>query len=74
MGDDVATDDTAAEVATAVRTKRFSMKPMTVEDAILEIELLSHGFFLFPNIETGEHSVVYHPRDGNHRSIEPERA
>ena len=72
--DDVATDDAAGEAAIVVRTKRFPMKPMTVDDAILEMELLSHDFFLFPNIETGGHSVVYHRRDGNYGLIEPEQA
>ena len=74
LAEDVPTDDLLGEFATVVRTKRFPMKPITVEEAILEMELLSHDFFLFHNIETDEHSVVYHRRDGSYGLIEPEQA
>ena len=74
LAEDLPTDDLAGEVGTVVRTKRFPMKPITVEEAVLEMELLGHDFFLFHNVETGEHSVVYHRRDGNYGLIEPEQA
>ena len=46
---------------------------MTVEDAIMEMELLDHDFFLFHNAETDRHSVVYrHRTDGDYGVIEPE--
>ena len=54
-----------------VRTKRFEMKPMTAEEAALQMEMLGHEFFFFLNGETGEHCVVYHRRDGNVGLIEP---
>ena len=55
-----------------VRTKRFPMRPMTVEDAILEMKLLSHDFFLFYNVESDEYNVVYQRRDGGFGVIEPD--
>lgn len=54
-----------------VRTKRFAMKPMQVEEAILQMNLLGHDFFVFSNAETGEVNVVYRRRDGNYGLIEP---
>ena len=55
-----------------VRTKRFAMKPMTVEEAALQMEMLGHGFFFFLEAESNQHCVVYHRRDGNVGLIEPE--
>ena len=55
-----------------VRVKRFPMKPMTVEEAIFEMELLGHDFFLFHNAETDQYNVLYRRRDGNYGLIEPE--
>lgn len=57
-----------------VKTKRFSMKPISVEDAILEMELLSHNFFLFFNGDSDEYNVVYRRHDGDYGIIEPELA
>jgi putative sigma-54 modulation protein len=56
-----------------VRVKRFDMKPMTVEDAAAQMELLGHEFFFFLNGETGQHNVIYRRRDGDYTVIEPER-
>ena len=55
-----------------VRTKRFAMKPMTVEEAILEMEMLGHDFFFFLDADTGTYAVLYHRRDGTLGLIEPE--
>ena len=55
-----------------VRTKRFAIKPMAVEDAILQMNLLGHQFFMFSNAETNEANVVYRRKDGNYGLIEPE--
>ncbi len=54
-----------------VRTKQFVMKPMTAEEAILQLELLGHNFFLFNNVDTDLTSVVYRRRDGAYGLIEP---
>ncbi|MDQ7821146.1 MAG: ribosome-associated translation inhibitor RaiA [Armatimonadota bacterium] len=55
-----------------VRVKRFAMKPMTPEDAALQMELLGHDFFVFRNASTGEVNVVYRRREGGYGVIEPE--
>lgn len=54
-----------------VRTKRFAMKPMPVEEAILQMELLGHSFFVFSNGDTDEVNVIYRRKDGNYGLIEP---
>ncbi|HHT46963.1 MAG TPA: ribosome-associated translation inhibitor RaiA [Firmicutes bacterium] len=55
-----------------VRTKRFIMKPMPEEEAILQMNLLGHDFFVFTNAETEEINVIYKRKDGNYGLIEPE--
>ncbi len=55
-----------------VRTKRFALKPMDSEEAVLQMELLSHDFFVFRNAHSGDVNVVYKRRDGNFGLIEPE--
>ena len=61
-------------VGQLVRTKRFSMTPMSIEDAILQMELLDHSFFLFFNTDTEEYAVAYRRNDGGYGVIEPETA
>ena len=56
-----------------VRTKQFQMKPMGVEEAALQMELLDHSFYVFTSAETGDINVVYRRRDGNYGHIEPAR-
>ena len=48
-----------------VRTKAFTMKPMTPEEAALQLELLGHGFYFFANAETGRAAVVYRRSAGD---------
>lgn len=55
-----------------VRTKRFAIKPMSPEEAVMQIELIGHDFFVFFNAETEEVNVVYKRKDGNYGLIEPE--
>ncbi|SMB91447.1 SSU ribosomal protein S30P [Thermanaeromonas toyohensis ToBE] len=55
-----------------VRTKRFPIKPMSVEEAILQMNLLGHNFFVFANAETEQVNVLYRRKDGNYGLIEPE--
>lgn len=55
-----------------VKTKKFAMKPMDAEEAVLQMELLRHNFFMFMNAETDEVNVVYKRKDGNYGLIEPE--
>ncbi|NMO96641.1 ribosome hibernation-promoting factor, HPF/YfiA family [Paenibacillus lemnae] len=61
------TDDDELEV---VRTKRFTMKPMDVEEAILQMNMIGHDFFVFTNIESQEVNVVYKRDDGKYGLIE----
>ncbi len=54
-----------------VRTKQFSIKPMTVEEAILQMNLLDHQFFVFKSVTSGnKFSVVYKRHDGGYGLIE----
>jgi putative sigma-54 modulation protein len=55
-----------------VRRKRFAMRPMTSEEAALEMEMLGHDFFFFLDAESGKNCVLYHRRDGALGLIEPE--
>ncbi|CAN5859954.1 ribosome-associated translation inhibitor RaiA [soil metagenome] len=56
-----------------VRTKQFQMKPMGAEEAVLQMELLDHDFFVFTSADTQDINVVYRRRDGNYGLIEPAR-
>lgn len=55
-----------------VRTKKFSVKPMSVEDAITQMELLGHDFFLFLNEDTDTMNVLYRRTDGSYGLLQPE--
>jgi putative sigma-54 modulation protein len=55
-----------------VKTKQFAVKPMVPEEAVLQLELIGHDFFVFENAETGEVNVVYRRRDGDYGLIEPQ--
>lgn len=55
-----------------VKTKKFAIKPMTVEEAILQMNLLGHEFFMFLNWDTNKTNVVYRRKDGDYGLIEPE--
>ena len=54
-----------------VRTKQFSVKPMSAEEAALQLELIGHDFFVFRSDESGEINVLYRRRDGGYGLIEP---
>ena len=59
-------------VEKVVRIKRYAAKPMSVEDAILEMNLLGHAFYMFNNIESGMAATVYRRQDGGCGLIELE--
>lgn len=65
-------DDLHDRDAVIVRRKRFTMRPMSVEEAALQMEMLGHDFFLFLDADTGSQSVLYNRRDGDLGLIEPE--
>ena len=54
-----------------VKTKQFVLNAMSPEDAIEQLELIGHDFFVFRNAESGEINVVYRRRDGDYGVIEP---
>jgi putative sigma-54 modulation protein len=55
-----------------VKTKRFAMKPMSPDEAVLQMDLLGHNFYVFRNALTDEVNVVYRRHEGNYGLIEPE--
>src|SRR5918995_4824323 len=55
-----------------VKTKQFAVKPMSPEEAVLQLELIGHDFFVFQNAESDGVNVVYRRRDGNYGLIEPQ--
>ena len=60
------------EDAVIVKRKTFPAKPMDIEEAEMQMELLGHSFFVFLNSETNEVNVLYKRKDGNLGLIEPE--
>jgi putative sigma-54 modulation protein len=54
-----------------VKTKQFIIKPMSAEEAAMQMELVGHDFFVFRNAETNDTNVVYRRRDGQYGVIEP---
>ncbi|WP_248929450.1 ribosome hibernation-promoting factor, HPF/YfiA family [Paenibacillus hamazuiensis] len=56
-----------------VRTKRFTLKPMDIEEAILQMNMVGHNFFVFANSDTEQVNVVYKRNDGKYGLIEPAR-
>ncbi|NEW08834.1 ribosome-associated translation inhibitor RaiA [Paenibacillus sp. SYP-B3998] len=54
-----------------VRSKRFMLKPMDVEEAILQMNMVGHSFFVFSNMDTDQVNVVYRRDDGKYGLIEP---
>ena len=69
--EDVDIEKEEEKLQSIVRTKTFAIKPMTPEEATLQMELLGHDFFLFINSENNKASVVYKRKDDNYGLIEP---
>src|SRR5207245_3587252 len=63
---------TAEPLPSLVRRKRFQLKPMTADEASLQMELVNHDFFAFLHAETGQVAVLYRRRDGNYGLLELE--
>ncbi len=64
--------DEPEEEFNIVKVKRFAVKVMTVDEAILQMNLLGHEFFVYKSDTTGTVSVVYKRKDGNYGVLEPE--
>jgi len=65
-------DNESDKIAKIVKTKRFAIKPMSVEEAAMQMDLLGHNFFVFANDNTNKVNVLYKRKDGNFGLIEPE--
>jgi putative sigma-54 modulation protein len=70
LDDDEETDVEPDGQPRIVKTKQFAMKPMTAEEAVLQMELVGHEFFLFTSADNGRASVVYRRHDGEIGLIE----
>ena len=67
--DAVAVEDEEYKV---VRVKKFPIKPMAVDEAILQMNMVGHEFYMFRNSENGEINVVYRRHNGDYGLIEPQ--
>lgn len=67
-------DEYVEEDEFEIRVKTFPFKPMTPEEAILQMNLLGHGFYAFIDAETSETCVVYRRKEGSYGLIVPEKA
>lgn len=66
------TEDFDEEQGTVVREKSFKLKPMSVDEAIMQMNLLEHSFFVYVSDRDGKVNVVYKRSDGNYGNISPE--
>lgn len=64
---------TEIETGRIIKNKRFEMKPMSPDEAAMQMELLDKDFFVFTNVGSGDINVIYRRRDGNFGLIEPVR-
>ena len=70
--DNIEIDDEDGEDDKIVKFKRFPIKPMYKDEAIFQMELMGHDFYVFINAETDNVNVLYKRRSGNYGLIEPE--
>ena len=71
--DEVAVEDELIEEnGKVVKTKKFGIKPMSVEEAILQMELVGHNFFVFQDFDGNKVNVVYKRKDGDYGLLEPD--
>jgi ribosome hibernation promoting factor len=59
------------EAPVIVKTKQFTLSPLTPEEAVMQLELVGHDFYVFRNADSGEINVVYRRQDGGYGLIEP---
>lgn len=64
-------DIAVAETGRIIKNKRFELKPMSPDEAVMQMELLDKEFFVFTNDNSGDINVIYRRRDGNFGLIEP---
>lgn len=73
LSDLIPTEAEPEEDEKIIRTKTFALKPMTPEEAVLQMELIGHDFFVFRDAASGETEVVYRRKDGDFGLIVPEK-
>ena len=69
---DESEEDVEQEDLKIVKSKKFAIKPMSAEEAALQMELLGHMFFVFLNADDEAVNVIYKRKDGQYGLIEPE--
>jgi putative sigma-54 modulation protein len=69
---EIAIEEEEEEPSKVVKIKRFPVKPMSVDEAIDQMELLGHDFFLFFNPDAAQFNLLYRRKDGNYGLIQPE--
>ncbi|GAB6169244.1 ribosome-associated translation inhibitor RaiA [Clostridium carnis] len=71
--DEVAIEEDIVETdGKVVKIKKFGVKPMSVEEAVLQMELLGHSFFVYQDSDENKICVMYKRKDGNYGLLEPE--
>ena len=65
-------DSIGEDEGSLVKVKKFGVKPMNSEEAILQMDLLGHNFFVYQDAESSKFNVVYKRKDGNYGLLEPE--
>ena len=65
-------EEVSEEEYSVVRTKTFTVKPLSVEEAILQMNMIGHEFFMFLNSSTNQISVVYKRKNNTYGLLEPE--
>jgi putative sigma-54 modulation protein len=72
VADEGIVEEAVKEQPRVIRSKRFAMKPMSVDEAVMQMGLSDDDFLAFLNSETDQMNVMYKRRDGNYGLIEPE--
>lgn len=72
LGEPSIVADEGQEESQVVKQKRFQAKPMSVDEAVMQMNLIGHNFFVFVNADTHLMNVVYRRNDGNYGLLEPE--
>ncbi len=73
VADEEDDDEYEEEAEFEIRVKTFPFKPMSPEEAVLQMNLVGHSFFAFTDAETGSVAVVYKKKDGNYGMITQEK-
>lgn len=71
--EEVPSPEPVEEEGRVVKVKRFPIKPLALEEAVMQMNLLGHDFYVFANAETNQTNVVYRRKDGDYGLLEPER-